>query len=84
MFHSFHPEKQIHPTHIPDVPGFHYYVDLYHRYYMEYFQYPYGLLNVVGYWVETQLFGGVILFEQGELKNTVRRLDLNYDTTSNH
>lgn len=31
--------------------------------YLAYPLYPFGLLNIVGYWTETQIFGGVVLFE---------------------
>ena len=43
-----------------------FYVDIYHDRYRRLEQYPSGLLNVVGYWAETQLFGGVVLFDRGE------------------
>lgn len=69
IYASFHPETDINP-HI-EGPDFrfggshHYYVDFYHKCYKMYGDYPYALLNVVGYWMETQLFGGVVLFERG-------------------
>ena len=41
------------------------FVELYHTSYRsDYARYPHGLLNVVGYWAETQFFGGVLLFER--------------------
>ena len=30
---------------------------------MAYHKYPFGLLDMIGYWMETQIFGGVILVE---------------------
>ena len=41
-------------------------VDFYHTSYEKYERYPFGLLNVVGYWAEDKLFGGVLLFDRGE------------------
>lgn len=44
----------------------HFFVDFYHFYYRySYEAYPYGLLDVVGYWAEAQVLGGVVLFERG-------------------
>ncbi|PGH04550.1 hypothetical protein AJ79_07076, partial [Helicocarpus griseus UAMH5409] len=40
-------------------------IDLCHGLYAAYMQYPYGLADTVGYWAETQIFGGVVLFEHG-------------------
>ncbi|KAG6356487.1 hypothetical protein INS49_015875 [Diaporthe citri] len=34
--------------------------------YVDSSRYPNGLADVVGYWAETQIFGGVILFDRGE------------------
>jgi hypothetical protein len=70
-FRIFHQEFQIYPVDYPHFTPFHYFVDFYHQHYMAYFQYPYGLLNVVGFWVETQIFGGGALFERGESGNDV-------------
>ena len=44
----------------------HFYVDFYHTRYKRYEYYPLGLLSVVGYWAETQIFGGVLLFDHGD------------------
>ena len=43
-----------------------FYVNFYHTNYRRFEDYPFGLLNVVGYWAEAQIFGGVVLFERGE------------------
>ena len=43
-----------------------FYVDFYHTSYDLFENYPFGLLNVVGYWAEAELFGGVVLFERGK------------------
>ncbi|KAI9830713.1 MAG: hypothetical protein M1819_005377 [Sarea resinae] len=40
--------------------------ELYHPEYMDYDQYPNGVADIVGYWAEYRLFGGVILFDRGE------------------
>ena len=47
-------------------------VEFYHTKYQEYERYPFGLLNVVGYWAEDRLFGGVLLFDRGETGSEVR------------
>ena len=47
---------------LPDVRP----IDFYHTSYEAYERYPFGLLNVVGYWAEDKLFGGVLLFDRGE------------------
>ena len=46
-------------------PTAHFWVDLYHKNFKDYQRYPNGLATVVGYWAETQILGGVILFERG-------------------
>ena len=52
-------------------PGTHIYVD-FHPDYVQYKNYPRGLLDVVGYWAETQLFGGVLLFDRSDSGRQVR------------
>ena len=42
-----------------------FYVD-FHDCYISFQEYPFGLLDVVGYWAETQLFGGVLVFDRGD------------------
>ena len=49
-----------------------FYVDFYHVKYRRFQRYPFGLLNVVGYWAETQIFGGVLVFEHEEDGSGVR------------
>lgn len=39
--------------------------ELFHPRYSAYDQYPKGVGDVVGYWAELQLFGGVVLFDRG-------------------
>lgn len=39
--------------------------------YAEPSRYPNGLADVVGYWAETQIFGGVVLFDRGESEDEV-------------
>lgn len=31
-------------------------------------QYPKGVADVVGYWAETHIFGGVVVFDRGDLE----------------
>jgi hypothetical protein len=40
--------------------------DLMHDEYYYFQQYPKGVADVVGYWAEYHLFGGVVLFDRGE------------------
>lgn len=37
-------------------------------------QYPDGVADLVGYWAEDQIFGGVVLFERGSPEEEVGRL----------
>lgn len=41
-------------------------VELFHPSYTYWENYPHGLADIVGYWVEYRLFGGVVLFDRGE------------------
>lgn len=68
IFASFHPEVDFRPQRgFADFYGTnHFYVDFYHTGYQRFEKFPFGLLNVVGYWAETQIFGGVLLFNRGE------------------
>ena len=69
IYASFHPDTDLSPPFNPNDHRFlmtsHFWVDFYHRAFTFYEQYPYGLLNVVGYWAEAQILGGVLLFERG-------------------
>lgn len=38
----------------------------YHKEYVHFQNYPRGLLDVVGYWAESQIFGGVLLFDRSD------------------
>lgn len=38
----------------------------YHRSYLCYEQYPNGVADIVGYWAEAKIFGGVVIFDRGE------------------
>lgn len=46
--------------------------ELYHSSYGFWQQYPNGIADIVGYWVEYRLFGGVVLFDRGETGFEVR------------
>lgn len=37
-----------------------------HYAYEDHRQYPKGVADIVGYWAETQIFRGVVLFDRGE------------------
>ncbi len=66
----FHPDMNIMPSkpprgYRPPVhPTDRFYVD-FHDCYVQFEDYPFGLLDVIGYWAETQLFGGVLLIDRG-------------------
>ena len=69
-----------------EPPGGHYYqfegtdefyVNFYHMKYRRFENYPFGLLNVVGYWAETELLGGVVVFEHRESSSEVQLIPMN-------
>lgn len=72
LFRSFHSDTNIRPPEPPQGHFYqfrmtdHFYVDFYHTNYRLFDRYPFGLLSVVGYWAEAEIFGGVVLFERGE------------------
>ena len=74
LFISCHPYFEIRPEweRAKVSHGHLFYVQFYHRWYKNHEIYPPGLLNVVGYWAETQIFGGVVLFERGNSGSEVR------------
>ncbi|EGE79985.1 hypothetical protein BDDG_02926 [Blastomyces dermatitidis ATCC 18188] len=41
--------------------------ELFHHSYDFWQQYPNGIADIVGYWAEYRLFGGVVLFDRGEI-----------------
>lgn len=45
--------------------------EFFHMFYMDWEHYPCGVADVVGYWAEYQLFGGVVLFDRGMSKTEV-------------
>ncbi|CAF9935560.1 MAG: hypothetical protein ALECFALPRED_006476 [Alectoria fallacina] len=87
IYASFHPDTNIKP---PEPPQGHYwqfrltdhfYVDFYHTNYQRFKPFPFGLLNVVGYWAEAELFGGVVLFERAESGSEVHLIYLSSGKT---
>ena len=76
IYATFHPDTDIRPTSDPNYDPFymtsHFWVDFYHEDFKLYQRYPFALLNVVGYWAETQILGGVMLFERGPSGREVR------------
>ena len=40
--------------------------------YVNWSRYPDGLADVAGHWAETQVFGGVVLFDRGESEEEVK------------
>jgi hypothetical protein len=62
---SSHPQIDINPQELDIWKHWpHFLVDFYHNDYTDYSCYPRGLLDTIGYWAETQVFGGVMLFDQ--------------------
>ncbi|AEO71879.1 uncharacterized protein THITE_2083603 [Thermothielavioides terrestris NRRL 8126] len=51
-------------------------IPFYHGSYLAHTQYPNGLADVVGYWAEAKIFGGVVLFDRGESGTECRDLFL--------
>ncbi|KAK3942857.1 hypothetical protein QBC46DRAFT_457253 [Diplogelasinospora grovesii] len=49
-------------------------VVFYHPCYCDYEQYPRGIFDVVGYWAEAKIFGGVLLFDRGESETECKEL----------
>ena len=47
------------PYSIPPAASF-------HQFYQNHERYPRGLADVVGYWAEGMIFGGVVVFDRGE------------------
>jgi hypothetical protein len=45
----------------PPIP-----TDFYHTEYQDWEQYPQGVADMVGYWAEFELFGGVVIFDRGD------------------
>ena len=46
-------------------------VAFWHRNYLCYDQYPRGIADIVGYWAEARIFGGVVVFDRGEDEDEV-------------
>ena len=70
MYAFFHPDTDVKPQtprggHLSVFQETKFYVD-YHSRYMKLDDYPFGLLDVLGYRAETKLFGGVLLFDRGD------------------
>lgn len=80
MYTSFHQDTNIKPPEPPKGHSWqfrgtdHFYVDFYHTDYQQFEDFPFGLLNVVGYWAEAELFGGVVLFERVESGSEVQMI----------
>ena len=79
IYLDFHPNINIKPPKPPEGHNHQFngtgefYVNFYHASYMEFQRYPFGLLDLVGYWAETELFGGLVLFEREEFGSNVRQ-----------
>lgn len=74
IYLAFHPDTELKPPKPSIDEGFDYsfhhsdeqHVNFSLTHYKDYERYPFGLLNVVGFWAEDKLFGGVLLFDRGE------------------
>lgn len=51
VFHRFYPDGKLPTLFI-------------HKQYRDFKQYPNGAADIVGYWAEAEIFGGVMLFDQ--------------------
>lgn len=87
IYASFHPDTNIMPPEPPEGHEWqfrmtdHFYVDFYHTNYRLFDNYPFGLLNVVGYWAEAAILGGVVLFERVESGSEVQLISLSSNKT---
>ena len=80
MHASSQPEMDIFPDHLPtqedeDSRGmtkFSRFTIINRDDYTHFKNYPRGLLDVVGYWAESQVFGGVLLFDRSGSGSQVR------------
>lgn len=50
----------------------------YHTWYQDSDQYPNGVADIVGYWAEARIFGGVVLFDRQKPKNQYAESDAIY------
>ncbi|KAM0245933.1 hypothetical protein ACHAP5_005084 [Fusarium lateritium] len=50
-----------------------------HRVYRYFEQYPKGLADVAGYWAESKIFGGVIVFDRGESEEECKSMWIHGD-----
>lgn len=57
-------------------------IDFYHPAYTDWDQYPRGISDGVGYWAESELFGGVVVFDRGESGEEVSLQKLSRNTPS--
>lgn len=53
-------DPQSNPRRVPPLPS-----AFCHGFYIFHEQYPYGIADVVGYWAEARIFGGVVVFDRG-------------------
>ncbi|KAI1076706.1 hypothetical protein F5B20DRAFT_555240 [Whalleya microplaca] len=51
----------------------------FHWHYQASHQYPHGIADVVGYWAEAKIFGGVVVFDRGESESEAKRVFLHAD-----
>ena len=77
LFTKFHPDVDLRPiwpipTQRPFLHTRGFFVDFHHIEYHDFNEYPFGLLNVISYWAETQVLGGVVLFEHVSSESGVR------------
>lgn len=54
-----------------------------HHSYTNYEQYPEGIGDVVGYWAEDRIFGGVVVFDRGDSESEVDPSPQHFDACSN-
>ena len=53
-------DPQFNPWRVPSLPS-----AFCHGSYIFHEQYPHGIADVVGYWAEARIFGGVVVFDRG-------------------
>lgn len=63
------PNRYIGPNFWPDPEP--YPTLFFHAWFQEHKQYPDGIADMVGYWAEARILGGVVLFDRGASGNQV-------------
>lgn len=79
LYAAFHPDGEPAPANSSSFPlGPKDCISLSTKLYITSHPYPRGFLDVVGYWAEVQVFGGVVVFDRGPQEGA-RQVSLQYN-----